>query len=275
MKFKHLILLLWFVFCCCFHGSLLAIESAKTFDHSVFDGLLKQHVTNTTNASSTQVNYAGLLKDKKILEQYVASTATITRKDFDLWEPNEQLAFLMNNYNAWTIHRILEVYPKITSIKDLGNLVQSPWKKSFIPLLGKTLSLDDIEHKLIRGSGRYNDPRIHFAANCASIGCPALRAEAYTGKNVNTQLEAQTQQFMRDKSRNFVKDNALHVSSIFNWYREDFEKGWKNINELNEFFLGYAQELGLSRNDIEQLKADKLTIIFTDYNWMLNDKTGN
>jgi hypothetical protein len=268
MKFKYLILLLL----CCFHGVTQAVESEKIFDHHIFDGLLKQYVVKTADGASTQVDYSGFLKDKKILKQYVATTAKVTRKNFDAWEPNEQLAFLINNYNAWTILRILEAYPKLTSIKDLGTLVQSPWKKSFIPLLGKTLSLDDIEHKLIRGSGRYNDPRIHFAANCASIGCPALRAEAYTGKTLSTQLEDQTQQFMRDKGKNFVKNNVLNVSSIFNWYREDFEKGWQNIHALNDFFLSYSQELGLSSNDIEQLKAGKLSIVFTDYDWKLNSK---
>jgi Protein of unknown function, DUF547 len=266
MRLPYFLLML----CVLFSTHLCAIEPEKTFDHQILDGLLKQYVVKTTDGNSTQVDYAGFLKNKKTLKLYVATTAKVTRKHFDTWEPNEQLAFLINNYNAWTILRILEAYPKIASIKDLGTLVQSPWKKSFIPLLGKTASLDDIEHTLIRGSGRYNDPRIHFAANCASIGCPALRAEAYTGKNLNAQLEDQTQQFMRDKSKNFVKDNVLNVSSIFNWYREDFEKGWKNIHTLNDFFLGYTQELNLSANDIEQLKTGKLRIVFTDYDWKLN-----
>jgi hypothetical protein len=253
-------------------GNLYAIELKKDFDHSRFDGLLKRYVTSTSDEKSTQVDYAGLLKSKKTLAQYLAATAKVTRKDFDSWDKNEQLAFLINNYNAWTIHRVLEAYPKIKSIKDLGNPLQSPWKKSFIPLLGETLSLDDIEHKLIRGSGRYNDPRVHFAANCASIGCPALRAEAYTGNDIEAQLEDQTRRFMSDSSRNFVKENSLNVSSIFKWYGEDFEKGWENISDLNAFFIRYAKELKLSPQHIEQLKNNKLLINFTDYNWNLNSK---
>ena len=92
---------------------------------------------------------------------------------------------MINAYNAWTVEFILTKYPDLDSIKDLGSFFNSPWDKEFIPLLGKTVSLNDIEHGLIRGSDRYNDPRIHFAVNCASIGCPALREEAYTGDKLN------------------------------------------------------------------------------------------
>ncbi len=85
---------------------------------------------------------------------------------------------MINAYNAYTVRLILIRHPNLESIKDLGSLFQSPWQQGFVPPLGQTRSLDDIEHGMIRGSGRYRDPRIHFGVNCASIGCPALRPEA-------------------------------------------------------------------------------------------------
>ena len=108
-----------------------------------------------------------------------------------------------------------------------------------MPLLGKTRSLDDIEHGLIRGSGKYNDPRIHFAVNCASIGCPALREEAYTATDLESQLQEQTVRFMSDMTRNIAQDNTLSVSSIFKWYGDDFEQGFKGAYTLQQFFMQY------------------------------------
>ncbi|MBV1959344.1 MAG: DUF547 domain-containing protein, partial [Pseudomonadales bacterium] len=141
----------------------------------------------------------------------------------------------------------------------------------FIKLLGKTRSLDEIEHQLIRGSGRYNDPRIHFAVNCASIGCPALRAEAYVGDRIDQQLQDQTKQFLSDPSRNRFKNERLEVSAIFKWYREDFEKGWLGFHSLEGFFAAYDVDLGLTEQHTAVLKAGNIDIEFLDYDWRLND----
>ena len=158
------------------------------------------------------------------------------------------------------------------SIKDLGNLIQSPWKKKFIPLLGATQSLDDIEHGLIRGSDRYRDPRIHFAANCASIGCPALRAEAYNGVNLDRQLNEATTHFLQDRSRNrLVNGRSLEISPIFKWYRDDFSKGWRSLPaSLAGFLAGYAEALDLNDQEVHALIAGEIRIEFLDYDWRLN-----
>jgi hypothetical protein len=134
--------------------------------------------------------------------------------------------------------------------------------------------LDDIEHGLIRGSGRYNDPRIHFAVNCASIGCPALRAEAYVAQRLNVQLEDATQMFLSDRTRNRVESDALKVSSIFKWYRPDFEKGWRGANTLGQFLALYSEPLALNADTASQLSAGKLDIEFLDYDWRLNVTSG-
>lgn len=241
-----------------------------TFDHSIWDGLLKAHVRVVEGGLASQVDYAGLMARRGELAEYLQSLAAVEAGIFDSWPGSEQLAFLLNAYNSWTVELILGKYPDLQSIKDLGNLFQSPWKKKFIPLLGETRSLDDIEHGLIRGSGRYREPRIHFAANCASIGCPALRAEAYRGTDLERQLEEAATLFLRDRSRNRLNGRVLQVSSLFKWYSDDFTGGWRSFSTLAAFFAGYAGPLDLSKEDVRALTAGEIKIDFLDYDWRLN-----
>ena len=238
------------------------------FDHSHWNQLLTNNIV--TAGASTQVDYAGMDKQSALLQQYLNSLSNVKKGEFDGWTKNDQLAFLLNAYNAWTVKLILSDYKNIESIKDLGNVFKSPWKKTFIPLFGDDVSLDHIEHTLIRGSDRYNDPRIHFAANCASIGCPALRNEAYDGAQLDKQLEEQAQHFLSDSTRNFAKGDRINLSSIFKWYRGDFEAGWRDAYELSEFLLLYADALSLTAEQIDALEADDMDIKFLDYDWHLN-----
>jgi len=157
-------------------------------DHGLWTELLRRHVLSLRDGQATQVDYAGMRADHKLLQQYLGQTSAVDRAEFDWWSSDEQLSFLINAYNAWTVELVLQGGPGIQSIKDLGSVFQSPWKKRLIPLLGDTRSLDDIEQGMIRRSGRYLDPRIHFALNCASVGCPALRTEAYQADRLNAQL---------------------------------------------------------------------------------------
>lgn len=249
----------------------LSVQAAG-FNHVAWNTLLKKHVVVLRGGQVTQVDYAGLKAQRSELKQYLSTASAISRPDFDQWSKSEQLAFLLNAYNAWTVELILTEYPNITSIKELGSLLQSPWKKRFIPLLSDTRSLDDIEHDLIRGSGRYNDPRIHFAANCASIGCPALRPEAYVAERLEAQLEDATQKFLSDRSRNRIEGDTLKVSSIFKWYRDDFEKGWRGANTLERFLAIYHGPLGLNAASVKRLAAGEIDIDFLDYDWRLNAK---
>ena len=159
------------------------------------------------------------------------------------------------------------------SIKDLGSLFQSPWKRRFILLLDGTRSLYDIEQGLIRGSGRYNDPRIHFAVNCASIGCPALRAEAYAADRMDAQREQSVTEFLSDRTRNRFEDGVLRMSSIFKWYRKDFEKKWRGAYNPGQFLALYRQSLGLYVDTANRLLAGDIAIEFLDYDWRLNATT--
>lgn len=254
------------------------VQSAHAqFDltHARWDDLLKNYVVLLPNGHASQVDYAALTQQRTRLKGYLEASASVDRATFDAWSKSDQLAFLINAYNAWTVELILTAYPKLESIKDLGSFVQSPWKKRFIPLLGESRSLDDIEHSLIRGSGRYNDPRIHFAVNCASVGCSALKAEAFVGKRLDSQMEDATRAFLSDRSRNRLESNALKVSSIFKWYREDFEKGWRGAETLGQFFALYRQPLGLTVETASGLAAGKVGIAFLDYDWRLNATVGS
>jgi len=243
---------------------------AVEFDHGQWGSLLQSHVRLLEGGKASQVDYAGFSAGRSDLIAYLTKLSMVDKQIFDSWTMDEQLAFLINAYNSWTLELILTKYPDLDSIKDLGSFFQSPWKKSFIPLLGKKRSLDDIEHKLIRGSGRYNDPRIHFAVNCASIGCPALSAEPYVGIELQHQLVEATTLFLQDRSRNRMNDGVLEISSIFKWYREDFEKGWLSVQSLKQFLADHKEDLGLTEKEAKQILAGKVKIKFLDYDWKLN-----
>ena len=254
---------------------------AADFSHRGWDSLLKRHVVMIHDGQASQVDYAGMKEDRQILQAYLASMSAVSSAMFDSWSKDQQLAFLINAYNAWTIEFVLTRYPDLDSIKDLGSFFSSPWKNEFINLLGETRSLDNIEHQLIRGSGRYEEPRIHFAVNCASIGCPALLNRAYTAAKLNDQLDLVTQNFLADRSRNYFLNGELHVSPIFDWYKEDFTKGWDGVNSVAGFLARYDDALGLNgpgqgvivngKAAAERLREGSLGIGYTDYDWDLND----
>ncbi|MBV6446908.1 DUF547 domain-containing protein [Nitrosomonas sp.] len=245
---------------------------AAEFDHSVWNGLLQNHVQMINHGQASQVDYDGFLQKRAVLRTYLSQLSAVNASEFSIWSRSERLAFLINAYNAYTIDLILTRYPKLDSIKDLGSFLQTPWKKHFVPLFGKILSLDDIEHGMIRKSGDYNEPRIHFAVNCASIGCPGLLNEAYISSKLEAQLETMTRAFLADRSRNRynVTTGRLEVSKIFDWYREDFERGWKGWHKLDQFFAHYADSLTDTPEAKASVIAGGVKIRFLDYDWVLN-----
>jgi hypothetical protein len=243
---------------------------AASFDHSRWDELLLAHVVVLDEGSVTRVDYQGMADQRSVLTAYLTELAEVPQSRFDSWAKDDQLAFLINAYNAWTVELILTGYPGIQSIKELGSLFRSPWKKQFIPLFGETLSLDEIEHGLIRDSGRYAEPRIHFAVNCASIGCPALSNRAYRGDILEEQLQQATVLFLSDSQRNRYRDGKLQISSIFKWYREDFEQGWRGAENLPQFLALYAESLGVAEREGDLRAQGTVSIEFLDYDWKLN-----
>ena len=244
-----------------------------TFDHShaAFSALLKKHVVLLDGGKASQLRYTGMAADAAALKAYTDSLSAVSAASFGAFSKAQQMAFLINAYNAFTIELILTRYPKLASIRDLGSLLGSPWKPKFIKLLGSEMSLDNIEHDTLRAKGRYDDPRIHFAVNCASVGCPMLREEAFVADKLDAQLDEQSLRFMSDRSRNRYADGKLQLSKIFDWYGGDFKLGHKGISSLPAFAARYANQLADAPADRERVKAAGLDIAFLDYDWKLND----
>ena len=141
----------------------------------------------------SRVDYGGFKADRAELKKVLDAMSAVSKSEFDAWPKPQQMVFLINAYNAFTVELILTKYPDLKSIKDLGSFVNSPWKKKFFKLLGEERTLDWIEHEQLRPN--YGDPRVHAAVNCASIGCPALRSEAFTVAKLDAQITTLAQAF--------------------------------------------------------------------------------
>ncbi len=247
------------------------------FDHShaAWTALLNKHVILIRGGQASQVRYAGFATDRAALKTYLDSQSAVTRVTFDGFSKAQRQAFLMNAYNAFTVELILTKFPNLKSIKDLGSLLQSPWKPAWIPLLGGKFSLDNIEHDMLRKRGSYDDPRVHFAVNCASIGCPALREEAFVAERMDVQLDQQTLRFMSDRTRNRynAQRGRLELSKIFDWFGEDFKLGHRGVTSLAAFAAGFADQLADATADRERIRGAAVDINFTDYDWNLNHAT--
>lgn len=226
------------------------------FDHSAFDALLKKHV----RFDKGRVDYAALKKEEAALDAYLKTIADV---DLEKCERHDKMALLINAYNAYTLKLILENYPKIKSIRD----IEEPWKTVRYTVGGEEVSLDNIEHNLLRPI--FKDPRIHFAVNCASIGCPSLADFAYTGEKLEEQLELAMKTAVATDRYVEVKKDELWVSSIFKWYGEDFTKeDWKpRADTIPAFLTGYAE--GEKKSFLE--KNPEVEVNFLDYDWALND----
>ncbi len=252
---------------------------AQAFDtaHAAWTALLQRHVRLLRGGQASQLRYAGVAADRAALKAYLDSLSVVAPATFDAWGRPAQMAFLINAYNAFTVELILTKYPALASIKDLGSLFSSPWKPKWVPLLGGKVSLDDIEHAMLRARGRYDDPRIHFAVNCASIGCPMLREEAFTAERLDAQLDEQARRFLADRTRNRwnAQRGRLEVSKIFDWYGEDFTLGHRGIRSLAGYLAGFADVLADDAAARSRIRAGQAEIAFLDYDWALNDaRTG-
>jgi hypothetical protein len=243
---------------------LLMPLAAQAFDHThaAWGSLLRTHVVVMGEGRASQLRYAGMAHDRARLKAYLAGLSAVTRQDFEGWTRAEQMAFLINAYNAFTIEKILTRYPDLTSIWDFGKLFGNPFKDRFFMLLGSKASLDVLEHDLLRK--RFGDPRIHYAVNCASVGCPMLREEAYAAPRLEHQLEEQAQRFLSDRARNRLRHGRLEVSRIFDWFKEDF-------GDREAYFARYAVLLADGAQDRQLIAQKRAPLAFLDYDWTLND----
>jgi len=259
-----------------------AAASAQGFDqsHQAWTALLTKHVVLISEGRASQLDYAGMAKDRAALKAYLQTLSAVPEAEFRGWSKPQRIAFLINAYNAFTVEKILTRYPDIGSIWDFGKIFGNPFKDEFFTLFGRAYTLDAIEHGTLRKPGAYGEPRVHFAVNCASIGCPMLREEAYVAERLDAQLEAQAKRFLSDRSRNRYNaaEGRLEVSKIFDWFKEDWQSGDRGfdgktppITSREAYFARYAALLADAPADCARIQQGKAPIAFLEYDWTLND----
>ena len=223
-----------------------------SFNHAAFSGLLRKHVD-----ANGFVNYGGFQNDRQLLDTYLQTLAESRPAGLSRYE---QLALYINAYNAFTIRLILD-HAEVESIRDIPTAKR--WQGRTWVVGGEALTLDALEHDVIRR--RFKENRIHFALVCASIGCPSLKSEAYTGAKLVQQLDEQTRRFLaRPSNCSWHADtNTMVVSSIFDWYIGDFG----GPDGLPAFIEKYAppEIIAMAGSFDKQSR-----IRFGDYNWRLN-----
>lgn len=236
--------------------SFISIQSsilAQVPSNEKFTTLLKKNVD-----SKGLVDYKAIKANKEKLQDYLDLISK--EKPADDWSKDEKMAFWINAYNAYTIKLIVDNYP-VKSIKDLNPkvsivYVSTIWDKKFFSIGGEKMSLNMIENRILR---KMDDPRIHFAINCASMSCPEMLNEAYEAKKLDKQLTQQAKKFLADKSRNDIDAKSPKISNIFNWFGKDFKrKGQTVIDFINKFSSVKINE------DAE--------VSYMDYSWKLNEQ---
>lgn len=237
----------------CFSSPEPKTISSQVPNHQQWDKLLKEHVR--TNGL---VDYKGFIQDSVKLNQYL--DGLLQNEPAEIWSDDEKLAYWINAYNAFTIQLVIRHYP-VESIKDIGPMLQipfvnTPWDIKFIKYPERSLDLNNIEHGIIREE--FDEPRIHFAVNCASISCAQLRREAYTGDQLDKQLDEQTREFLKNPHKNEITKDYIKISKLFRWYGSDFKTDDQSIID----FINQYSETEIQ----EDAKVD-----YKDYNWELND----
>ncbi len=228
-------------------------ENSVPPSHTPWSELLTRHVS-----SEGKVNYKGFIQDSVALNSYLTSLSE-NPPDKNRWSKEEQLAYWINAYNAFTVKLIVDHYP-VASIRDLNPtlyvpLVNTVWHIKFFKIGGVDFNLDQIEHSILRKE--FDEPRIHFAIVCASYSCPPLRHEAFESEKINEQLDDQARLFINDPKRNSISENDLSVSQIFNWFSGDFTKKSSLIEFLNQY-----STTNINKN---------ASIEYRDYDWSLNE----
>ena len=221
---------------------ILTTGEIETFDHTIFNNLLKKFVSTKGN-----VNYAGFQKETEKLSRYIDQLSKNQPTEHS--SKPEKLAYWINAYNALTIDLMLK-HPEAKSIKDIKN----PWDQRLWKLGDKWYNLNEIEHDILR---QMEEPRIHFTIVCASVSCPKLQNEAFTASNLEEQLTKATKEFLTDPSKNELSQDEIKLSKIFKWFRKDFEQNGSLIAFLNTY------------STIEISESAKKS--FKDWDWDLND----
>jgi hypothetical protein len=229
------------------------MSAFATFDHkhSRLDSFLKKYTKKVEYQSL--VDYKAIKSNHSELKAYLDELKMLSEEEFETFSSDQKLAFWINVYNAYTLKLVASHYP-VKSIKDIGNIFSGPWSKKIVDLFDKKYSLDNVEHDIIRKD--FKEPRIHFAVNCASIGCPSLLREAFTAEKLETQLSKATSNFLDNKNKNYAKGSKLYLSKIFDWYGKDFTS---KFGSYKKFIKQYYKING----DVD--------VKFLKYDWKLNE----
>ena len=219
--------------------------------HKAWDRIVSKHVRGSG------FDYAGLKSGRGALDSYLDSLSRVGETEFKSWSDGNRLAFLLNLYNAATVRLVLDHHP-VKSIREIGGGM-GPWKQPVVRVFGGKVTLDHVEHVLIRGN--FAEPRIHFAVNCASVGCPPLRDEAFTGEKLEVQLREQTESFLKDRKVNRLDGRVLRLSPLFDWFKEDFTRKGQSVP-------GYVAPY--FKKSEQKLIRQGVQVEFGDYDWSLN-----
>ena len=233
-----------------------AVDAAdRTVDHRQWDAFLARHLQPGADGINHVAYSEAAQAQQDVLRPYLASLESV---DPATLAKDEQMAFWINLYNAATVDLILQK-PRVKSIRDLGLLTTGPWDKKIIMINGIPLSLNDVEHGILRPI--WKDVRIHYAVNCASIGCPNLAARAYTAANLEAMLEEAARTYI-NHPRGFDRvDGALVASNIFDWYTDDWGNQAAVLDHARKYASGKTKAVLGSSTEIDSY----------DYDWSLND----
>lgn len=246
---------------------LYIIQGVYALDHTheKWNKILGSYVSMEKHSST--FNYKALKLET--LSPYLNELSAVTKAQYDKFTGPQKLSFLINAYNAFTVMHILKNYP-VESIRDIdkgffGRAANNVWKKLKQNLLEQEMTLDHLEHQILRRD--FNEPRIHFAINCASVGCPALLNEAFIPTKLESQLKRATSIFLLDRSRNYFdyKVKRIYVSKIFDWFRADFKKKYGSVKN---FVLPFLLK---DMDEFTEMRELKIKIRHTKYDWNLNE----
>lgn len=228
------------------------VLSSAGVDNSLYVEILEKYVKDG------RVDYANLKVHRWQLDTYLSTIGAISLENM---MREEQLAFYINLYNANTLQLIINNYP-VKSIKDIGSFFSSPWKLKVVNLDGEMVTLDYVEHEIVRP--QFKDPRVHFALNCSAVSCPKLLSVPFDAENIDSQLDEAVISFINDGINNYLDGSTLFVSRIFSWFSEDF------TDDFVEWFSRYAR--GDLKAGLEALKKDGRTphVKYLKYDWSLN-----
>jgi hypothetical protein len=247
----------------------------KNIDYELYNQLLRKYIND-----QGLVHYRGIQKNRTNLDIFIAQLSRISKKEFRKWSEQDQLAFLINAYNARTIQLIIQYYPirrrkSIRFPKDSIRQIPGVWDKETFKLFGKKMTLDKLKHEILRK--QYNEPRIHVALVSAAKGCPILRKGAYIGSRLHEQLDDQIKMFLTNPIKNRIdKENGIiYLSSIFKWFGEDFIKNYGmriphgKFNDSQRAVLGFMSGY-LDEEDQHYLANGQYKIQYIEYDWSFN-----